>query len=368
MYLIIFVLILFFSKVDFCYAEIEDKKVKNKKIYIVFCCILFILLYFLKHDYVGSDTQNYRFIYNNIQGFEDIPNEFDINTELLYLLVNVVFKSIGLDFRLMMLFFAVIYMTAIGKLVFYYSTNACSSFLLFFCFGDFIFFTTTRQAIALSFTIFAFLAWNIQKNKFLAFFYSLLAFLFHTSGLVFFIYFIFDIIPLSKKKISIVFILFCIFYVFRIQIVSFVLVLTGNIDYKMMVTGGYLQIIVYLCFSIAGYLYYDSIISKYNRIQPVFAMILLALLMLPLGKYNPFFFRIAKYFTIYSIVFIPSFISKLRDMPMKVLIVFCVLAYSFISVSNSAVRLFPYVFFFQEYPLSLLSNNYGITLLSAGGW
>lgn len=44
----------------------QDENKRNKKVFCVLASIIIFLLLILRHDYVGTDTQNYRFIYDYI--------------------------------------------------------------------------------------------------------------------------------------------------------------------------------------------------------------------------------------------------------------------------------------------------------------
>ena len=271
----------------------------------------------------------------------------------------------------MMLFVAVLYVSSIFLLIYEYSTAPYASLLIFLFGGHFIFFCTTRQAIALSITIFSFLLWNskieFKFKKIISIVLALLAILFHSSAIVFPLYFLISKIP-PKKYVGIISILlFGIIMLFRTAIVPKLLTIASEDHYESMQTGGFVMILEYLLLCIIGILYFNDLFDNDKDFWNQYTMFFLVLILLPIAKYNPYFFRIVKYFSVYEIIIIPNMINKLkRDKLIQIIISFCFILYFGYSFffSNSGVRTIPYVFFWNEYP----RNKIPFGLNPAGGW
>ena len=375
-YLLLFALI-FTPLLNMVYVY-DHKRIHRSKIqytskvnYCLFIGICLVTLMFLKHDYVGTDTQNYRMIFDSTL-YHGLPNEITFNTEIGFILLQLLLGSLGLGFRSLLLVNAILYTGAIVLIIIKYSKTPWLSFFLFMTLGNFIFHTTMRQCFALSFTIYALIVVvekNIRFYKFWSVFLWILAITFHTSALIFGLVYILVKVPYSKLLIFASIVTSVFLHMFGIPIVNFILLLLNNTQYQSMETGGYKTLLIYLALVVVGIIYNKKFIVNGNKFDGViFNLLLLSVVIFPLAQYNQFFFRLLNYFTIYIIIYVPNLIHKVNDKLLKNTIFFLFILYglgSFFYMSRaSGVRVWPYIFFFQDYPVELIPAG----LLQSGTW
>lgn len=358
MYLLTFVLLFILDNFKFKFQRIKlkqwsiDKDVLFKIVVPAF--LIFILLAF-RHDYVGSDTQNYHYLYNNLSKnyiytiLNSCKDIFDvINQELGFYAIYEIFKFVGLNFRWVLIFSSLLYVGAISILIKKYSCNYIFSYIIFFFYGFFIFSTTQRQAFALSFTIFAFIA--AKERKIIKYFiWCLIAVLFHSSALIFLpVYFIVNITP-RKTLIYLGIIVSLFMFSFRSYIINFILIFLKNEQYQEQWVAGISTLIILVPLYLLPLLSRNELIKK----NTTWIMIALSLILFPLSQYNPFFSRMIMYFQIYYIIYIP-YVIKTISMPynkiIKIIIIVFGLLNFFILKNLTGVRQVPYIFYFQEYP------------------
>lgn len=346
-----------YLKIKFCNKSLIVDKKKTMQIFIP--SILIIILLTFRHDYVGTDTQNYRILYDNfsLQYFDTYKFTFNfsdiveiLNGELGFYLLIYISKFFGLSFRVFKFIQALLIVFCIGKLTNKYSKNIILSYFVYFTFGFFIFSTTQRQCFAMIFTIFAFMyAKECNLKRF--FLWSTIACLFHTSAIVFFsCYFLIKIEP-SKKLISLFLCLFFLVYFFRDPIMSNILSLLQNSNYEEKWTSGWSTIVVLLPLFISPLFTKNSCFKN----DTVWSMIAFAFILFPFSQFNPFFSRLIKYFQIYYIIYIPNmlydFKDKYRFFLKSIIIIFGLINF-FIFTNLSGVRQIPYIFNNQSYPES----------------
>lgn len=334
-----------------------NKRLINKETFfkILIPSLLIFLLLVLRHDYVGSDTQNYHYLFNNLSNnylFDALKSCKDIldvlNKELGFYFIYTIFRMFGLSFRWVLALHAFLYVLAISLLIKRYSKDYILSYILFFLFGFFIFATTMRQSFALTFTIFAFIAAK-ERRIFLYLLWCAIAISFHFSAIIFLpVYFFINGIP-SKQKIYLGIVLSLGLYFFRGVIVSSVLKFLENEGYQENWVTGISTLIILIP------LYLLPLLSKNEKIKNnvTWNMIAACIILFPLTQYNPFFSRMIMYFQIYYIIYIP-YIIKTIPIPYNKIVTIAIILFGstnfFILKNISGVRQLPYVFYFQEYP------------------
>lgn len=359
-YLMIFMLIFFpFYRIRVGaynrFLTIEQLTARHRAKYCMILFVAFVAIMFLKHDYVGTDTPNYRIIYDTLTPIYGVP-EFSISSEhLFYTLIDLMYKM-GIEFRYLLLIQGFLYMSAISILIYKYSKMPQLSYFLFFTLGDFIFHTTMRQCMALSFTIFAFILLEEKKVRYYKVFAIVLwiiAIGFHISAGVFIVGILLKELKFSFMSVSLGVGGFVSMWVLTPYLMPLILKVL-NETYTAMETGGLKTLLILVIITVVGVLYGRKFIKAGETVNlALFNMLVIGIVLFPLGRYNPFFFRLIKYFTIYQIIYIPNLAVSVRDnllrRAMIVLFVIYGLA-SFFYLSNSiGVRTFPYMFYWEEY-------------------
>lgn len=352
MYLVFFMIV--FSRYIFYDKDGNSNIVFNKKLinfYYVIITLYMVLLLTIRHDYVGTDTQNYRLIFNYVRDTDIRSALFFTNPG--YVLLNKFLAIINANFRVLLFIQAVIYIGSTSYLIKKYSNMPALSYFIFMTFGYFIFATTKRQAIAMSLTMIAFE--QIKKKNFkLYILFILFAITFHISALIFIPAYWINRFAFNNKTIFLIAIVTIIIFIFRKRLGLFVLSLNRN-EYEIMQTGGYLLLLFYFAFFVLGLIYKKNFIinNPNNKILLYFLAATIALI--PVSKIHPAFFRITNYYAIFIILYIPNLITCIKDKTAKSIIFIGIIAlglyYFYYKIPSYGIHMHPYIFYWEKYPL-----------------
>jgi hypothetical protein len=323
--------------------------------YFIIVASLLIAILTLRHDYVGTDTQNYRILFN-LLGTLPFETALAHISDVGFILLVKVLTILGLDFRFLLFLQALLYIVAITFIIKKYSKIPVMSYWLFMTFGFFIFATTMRQAIAISFTL---LAYHLIREKRMVLFILcvLLASSFHLTALIFLPAYWIDKFKYNKFTILLILSIIASTAIFNNKIGAFILAYSKN-QYATTSTGGYFQILLIVALLAVGIIYRKSYIYKNIDNKMLFFMMAATLALIPVSKLNPALFRIINYYFIFMTLYIPNLISTIRDKGMKFM-----LTYGFIilglfnfyyKIGTYGIRMHPFIFFWSEYPTNLI--------------
>lgn len=347
----IYLFTFFLIYVLYCYlipsSSKRDGKIvynRKRKKYHVIISLWLILLLILRHDYVGTDTQNYRDLFEYMSyGFE---YKTDVSSEIgFYSLVSALVKT-GCDFRVLLLINAVLYVGAVSYLIYKYSQRPWLSYFIFVTFGFFIFATTMRQCFALAFTIIA-LQFAINKKLLPYLFFVALATSFHATALVSLPAYWIIRMPLKKRTALLLVAIFITLYASTNLILSYAVELT-NKAYEEVETGGVLTFCMNLFFVVIGWLNIRKIPAE-NKMWILLLSMVLCLF--PFAKINPAMMRIYMYYSIYIIILAPNLIiprSQLREAVMCFIFLIGIYKFTY-GAKLSGIRIHPYVFYWEDY-------------------
>lgn len=326
-----------------------QRTVTRKMIYCFIISIILIIVSGLRHLSVGNDTWNYVNIfyrYNQMSINELFQNHFGI--EFGYVILNKFIGSLSLGHQWLLLFTAVVFTLSVSKFIYDYSNDVVLSYLVLFSFSFFQFsMTGVRQTLAISIVIFG-IKYALDKKLIKFSLVVLLASTFHQSALVAFFIYLATYFKMSKlMKVSSI-VLIAIVYVLRNSIVNFLFMFIPDGRYNYLSDGGgeTVLLVVFLTF-IVGLMFhknYDKV-SRYANFE--YGMIILGILFQVFTPVQNIFFRIAMYFTIILVVFIPNLFSGFKSserLIMKYMIYIALLVQYFIFTKNAA-GVVPHEFF-----------------------
>lgn len=332
-------------------GSIYQYKQLNKKAYFIMVSLFMIVLLTLRHDFVGTDTQNYRILYDI---FSNVPFKIalqhinDIGFVFLYKLLS----GLGCNFRTVLFLQALFYICSVTFIIKRYSKNPALSYWIFITFGFFIFATTMRQAIA---TAFILLSYDfIKKRKMFSFIICVgVACTFHISAIVFLPAYWMNKFNYSRKTLMLITFIITFIIIFNNQITSFILSFSKT-EYVVMNTGGYFLALYIIFLLLLGVVYHKSFIVNNNDNKMLFFMIAAGLALIPIARINPAVFRITYYYQIFTILYVPNLIATIHDRMMKFVLTygFMVLGlyYFYFKLESYGIRMHPYVFYWSEYP------------------
>jgi hypothetical protein len=331
--------------------DIKAKLLQRKKIVCITLGSFIAILLALRHDLVGTDTQIYHDFFDRIDDVvENSNDDITISSEIGFRYF-VLFFNKYLNFRVMIAFISVLYMSVISYYIYKYSKIPIVSYFLFMFFGYFIFTCTMRQDIALSIAMIAF-QFALRKKLIPFLILMGLATSFHVTALLFIpIYWLMSVKFSIKNSIifalSFLLILLCSDRIFNV-LISF-----SEKKYETMETGGYFIFVMYLLILIIALHNYKSYINSngFNKVWLV--MMLMVILLFPISKMNPAWSRIYMYFGIFFIIALPNIVHSYKNKVNSFLILLFFLlvgVYNFyIKTNEYGIRQIPYVFYWEDY-------------------
>lgn len=190
-------------------SRTEKRKQQNKKIFVVLVCIQWILISGLRHDIVGSDTENYMNLFDEhskysweriweILKYYYTPQNTDITYEPAYIVFEKLVSMITTNHIFYKFTIAIIFMSAFGRFIYKNSTDPFISFLIYDSFMYYMFsLTGYRQVVSIAIGIFVAYEYVKQKKLFKFLICVLIGALFHKSTIVFVMFYF-----IANKKIT----------------------------------------------------------------------------------------------------------------------------------------------------------------------
>ena len=197
---------------------------RQKKIYITLMAVLHAFVCGWRYMYLTGDLRKYAWGYYTITGSgwfsEDV---FNGGRNFGFFWLQKLFSTItDGDFQIFLIFIAIVVEIAVAVVIYRYSPAPWLSYLLWNCFGFYIFgFSAIKQALAMGLLMLAFTGIMEEKpKKFLL--WTVLAGCVHAPALVFLPAYWMAKSRLSMQKLMIYAICAGLIYVFRNQIVKFI--------------------------------------------------------------------------------------------------------------------------------------------------
>ena len=321
----------------------------NNLYYIVIISTVLIVIAGFRHVTIGIDTLNYKNIFDsvNTNGFDKLLYQ---STEIGYTLFQILIGKIFSDFQMLLIISAIFYVSVISYLIFCYSKNPMISYLLFMFFDFYTFsFSGIRQTLAITFVLLAFIQIR-NKKMFLFLLLVLIASTFHITALIFLPTYWLGKFNLSRKNL--VFFFLCGLFIFLTK--DYFQMFMNNyarINYDAAETGGFRLYIVMIYTVMIGIIYRKPFNLNNSVNVYLFYMMLSAVIIFPIIRYNPVTLRLYYYFFIFMVIYIPNILSVIKD---KAIVFIGTVSYLligsfwfFTSIINSK-QLLPYLFFWNN--------------------
>ncbi|WP_339889388.1 EpsG family protein [uncultured Flavobacterium sp.] len=361
--IVIFIIIIL--AVLFSSDSIKGNYDKKKARYIFVVTILLILQSGLRNWAVGADTYQYYLIFESVKldSWTEIINSLYAFEEKdpFYNLFQKVFQVFTDDFQWYLLFVAAIFMPALGYFIHKNTTRINQVLLAYVIYmGNFYgFFSITgiRQTLAT-----AILFWSykyIVERKIIYFLlFVFIASLFHISAFVFLpLYFISEF---KKPKLLFRFAIlgFPLFLVFKNQIAVFLVSFVEaeerfSVYTEQYETGGSIVLTaLHVFLAVWAILVYKKMMTIAPSTFRMYNMFALALFFFPLQWVNPSAGRIAQYFTVIIMVWIPYLIDASSTNSSKTRELFYFIALiALIAVTLFAITPGEYSYFWEKMDL-----------------
>jgi len=345
-YIMILLMILFFA---FLFNNrkmnlilFTNKKIKVDSIYFYIIGTVLILISGLRKYTIGIDTYAYkvRFVQVKALDFGNFLSNFEL--EYGYNFLEFLVSRITDDFQLLLITIAIIYIISVSKIIKKYSAYPPISFLLFLTLGFYTFgMSSIRQTIAISITLLSF-DYIIEKKLLKFMIIVLIASFFHVSALIFLPSYWFNKFRINKKSITIFVAVGAVTFLLKDKLRELMILFPRN--YEIVETGGELFYIFMLLSLMVGFLFKKSFITSNHFNKYLYFMIVAAIIIFPIVKFNPAMLRLYYYYSIYLIIYIPNVIFAIKDKAIRLIGI-----YSYVVVSV-------YIFFSSIIPSSQLGN------------
>tara|TARA_R110002049_G_scaffold190301_1_gene358951 strand:+ start:5959 stop:7071 length:1113 start_codon:yes stop_codon:yes gene_type:complete len=363
---IIVIFIILLAGIWFSLESSRNSYEQRRKLYVRFVIFILILQSGLRNWAVGADTYQYylRWEQVKITSWQDIFNSFFSGAEKdpFYTLFEKVIQIFSEQYQIFLLVIAVIFMAALGGFILKNTTrisHAALAFLLYMgYFYGFFSITGLRQTLAT-----AFLLWSyeyIKKEKLIPFvILVLIGGLFHVTALVFLPLYFVTKIKNPKLVFATAIFGFPFFMLFKNELAVLFLKYSTLEDRFEAYAGQYHQggSFILTAFQVVLGIYALIVIKKVMAIGPktykMYNTFALALFFLPLQWVNPSAGRIAQYFAVIIMVWIPYIIDATAGQSekfRKLLYAFAIIGFFFITLFTIQ-GLDEYKFFWQEMEL-----------------
>ena len=360
------ILILIFILLSFFYANLHNYSYqKRRKHFILIVTLLLICQSGLRNLAVGSDTYQYYLRFQSVKdsSWQNILDGFITfkGKDPFYSLFQKTFQVFSANFQLYLLFVALIFMSSLGYFIFKNTTKIRHALLAFIIYmGNFYgFFSITgiRQTLATAIILWSFQF--IKEKKFIWF--ALLVFiagLFHISAFIFFPLYFIGQIERPKLILGLALFGFPIVMIFKNQLAAyFVSTLSMEDRFGMYAEqyikgGSFILTAFHVILAFVGLAFLKKTLTIAPRTYLMFNTFAMALFFFPLQWVNPSAGRVAQYFTIIMLIWIPYLLDaaslgkpKLREFLYFISITFLIV------VTLFAIDLNEYRFFWQRMQL-----------------
>lgn len=286
---------------------------RQKKIYIVLMAALHTFVCGWRYMYLTGDLMKYSGQYMRTYPSNGWFSEqvFDGGRNFGFAWLSKFLSQVSNgDFQLLLIFIAVITEIAVAVIIFRYSPAPWFSYLLWDCFGFYIFgFSAIKQALAMGLLMFAFTGIMEEKpRKFLL--WTILAGCIHTPALVFLPAYWLAKSKLSLHKLMIYILSAGLIYMFRTQIVSFISEFYYE-DASYMLNdrlGGRFMMIAALL--IAGIILCGFSGKNFTRL---FNLIVVAAILQMFSGFDNIFTRLTDYYFQFLILYLPMMFYPEKD-------------------------------------------------------
>lgn len=339
---------------------------EKNKTYVILGCLIMFSIYGLRNTFrIGGDSTNTYyggFLATGRFSWEELM-ALEIRNKGYYVMNKLMFSLTGGDYQLYISLLAAFIMVSLGYIVYEYSPNPLQSFLyyiglLFFTFH----FSALKQSAAMGVLMLAF-DQIFKKRPVLFVLLVALAGTFHFPALVFLPAYWLAKIHLGRGYLFFLALLLIVVYLFRNQIINFMMSLYEDENTNIDLTGTrFLKNKVLLMIGIAVIAVIFRVPVKEDHLySALLGFMGIAIVLQTFSAYSNIFERLADYYFQFSVLLLPIAFdhnvtrkSLLSPRTLEALdgVAVCVLCgfaiYRFLSYVTYNSTLHPYLFFFQS--------------------
>ena len=334
-----------FFFITFIVSCIAQKKINNKKIFVllsIICIIIPSILAGLRQSGIGTDTRYYiDFIFNKVSEVQNIKQLFFVITtysiEFGYIIFNFIISRFTDNLNIMYFFLQLVIMS-----ISYYSFVKYSkqNFNIIYLIFNLLYFNRTlnicRQSIAIAFILMSYKYIN-QKKLYKFIIIVLIASFFHKTALVFLpAYFILNFIKEKNcdfRKICIITSLLLILVFFKNIIPIFITSFNIGEKYYKYLSGENINIstfiilvkFIQICIFLA---FYKQLVKVNANNKDFIFLTILDLIMYLFGFYGFYLQRMSFYFEIFNVFVISDLVTCVKTKNEQLIITFAIILLS----------------------------------------
>lgn len=327
---------------------------KGKHAKKIYCALVTVQLGFiagLRSTSVGPDSSNYAWLFKK-DSTMDIGDILFKPTDLEkgYLLLEHAVSRVSTDSTALFLVIAFFFTVVVARCIYKNSSEPCLSFVLFVTLGFFTFsMTGLRQTVAMGVTLLGFEF--IKKKKLLPFLTTVgIASLFHLSSAIFLPAYFIAHKRITKSYVLMAAVAIPAAYVFKGPVFSFLSRVSGYGYDPFGNEGPYILITMMIGVFLGAFIQRESVIERNPDNIIYYNFSLFSIVFAMLTFINPSALRVAYYYHIYLILFIPEIIFSISDKKLRRIIYGLALVGVLtleLRVLSSGSPFVPYLFFWQ---------------------
>lgn len=326
----VILILAFFAASWFKETGSEQNRRRQRKNYIFFMMSIFVLQSGLRREDVGPDTGQYKmFFYESISrtwsdyfsSFRDFIR-FDEGKDPGYYLLNKLFGEVFPSYQLFLIFIAILFFTALGKLLYKYlnsNEEILVALSLYQClFYSFMSITGHRQTVATAFLLFA-VPHILNKKWIKAGLLFALAITQHKSAILFGVFFALPFVCTMYKKLIIASAaVFPVMLRFGGSVALFFMEDTRMEQYANYLeeyegAGAYFFAAFILLLAACLFWKGKSLADQNDSNKVFISAIAGAVVLTPLTMINPSNMRIVQYYSIFSLLILPQFLTTIKS-------------------------------------------------------
>lgn len=320
--------------------------IKQNKTYIILIAIMLFTICALRGVRIGADLGRYETHYRTCfqASWSGVFAYYQWDNILFYYLMKLHSTVVGYNFHNFLFILAVAEGIVVAYIIYKHSVNPYMSYLMYMALGYYVFiYSGLKQALATAVLMLAFDA-IIDKKTVKFTLLTILAAFIHIPALIFLPAYFLGHRRLSRKMIGLYAVFAVILMVFRGQILEAMTDVYDSVVTSTAIGGVGGKVLMMLVFIIGGYLLRipDGENKTYSA---TFNLMIIATILQTFAVYGNVFERLADYYFIFSIIYIPMVFEKmnLREGSEKGIIIYDINIYG---ILNFIIMIFSVVYFY----------------------
>jgi hypothetical protein len=327
---------------------------KSKDIYVAgFSFLLLFFISILRNQVVGTDLNAYLPLYDNIST-DSWDYIFYRRYEPGYILFNKLLSYISLDNRILIVAISFFVIFIFIKFILKYSPIPWLSIFLFVSLGHYVStFNILRQWMAIAITLIA--IHYLVNHKNIKFVIGILtAALFHYTALsLLVLLFICKVKLIWRYYFAIIFVSIISVYLFGEKIMQYFLLLriSDAYEYAMTEGEGFSLFFLLLFLSFIGFIFKNKVLKMNPNYSIFYHIVIFAVCFQILAVYFSLFTRVALYFYVFLIVYLPIIVSSIQEKKFRRIAIVSIVLLSpimlYIALKSNTAGIFPYLFMWE---------------------